>query len=451
MPAPVLPKSSNIKKPQAPKSELGLKLLRTILETADLATLYSLVPDLFMPNELKVYTWIRNFHRTFKTLPTVDVAANNGHLMPLADSPAAYYVQRVTERAIFNAVNSRQKTFAEKMAEQDVDGLVQTLRDMLSAVTAVKNPNKYTPINKIAQRVKDQYLLAKDTPGLMGVTTGYPSLDYQTTGLLPGDLAVIVARPNMGKTYIQLKMAHSAWKAGKKVAVITMEMINEALVRRWIGVDAEINPDSIRRGELDIHGEKIFFDTIESYDGMDNAYFMAGDMHKDVNAVEEMIVQLAPDIVFIDASYLLTPADRQGKEGAAIAQQVIRELKGLARAYGIPICITVQFNRNVRKHGKMNKGSRLDVADIGGTDAVGQDADIIMGLRLPPMPYRDTHRIVEMMKIREGVAQDFATQFSFWPMNFNEVPLESIMEISDEEDEDEDSADAGNKPAWMLS
>lgn len=453
MPTPPPPKSKGVSlvKPPASKSELGKKLLRRILEEDLVITLLELTPEILLPDELKAYKWIREYHRKFKQLPSVEVTASNGHPLPEADSPPDYYVARIRDRGIFNALNSRQTEYAEAMAAQDMDKAVQVVRNMLSAVTALKNPGSYTPISHIAKQVLEKYALVKATPGLMGVTSGYPSLDYQTTGLCPGDLVVIVARPNMGKSYVLLKMAHSAWKAGKKVAIITMEMVNEALVRRWVGVDAGLNPDLIRRGELCIHGEQILTHTVNSYDKQDNAYFMAGNFQKSVNAVEEMIIQLDPDVIFIDASYLLSPSEKNGHEsGTQLAKQVVDELKALAQRYGKPIVITVQFNRNVRKNAKATGtgGSRFDLADIGGTDAVGQNADIVLGLRLPPMPYRDTHRIVEVMKIREGVAQDFATRFSFWPMDFDEVPLESIMEIS--ADDDEEDEQVSNKPSWML-
>lgn len=453
MPKPPPPKSSpnsSIVKPPAPKSNLGKQLLRRLLEDQDSVALFELVTETLFPDEIKIYEWVKKFFRTHKVLPSVEVVASNGFLLPEADSPLEYYLKRVHDRAINGAILTRQDALATAMAEQDMEKAVQTLRDTLSAITALKNPNSYTTIKAIAKKVREDYEIAKFTPGLIGVTTGYPTLDEMTTGLLPGDLGVIVARPGMGKTYTLLKMAHAAWKAGKRVAIITMEMINEALVRRWIGVDASLNPKLIRKGELDIHGEKIFNATIDGYENADNAYFMAGNFAKSTAAVEEMLIQLDPDAIYIDGGYLLSPTDKRNADnGAQLAKKVINELKQTFVNFKKPGAVTVQFNRNAPRPTKaFDKGTRLDLADIGGTDAVGQDADWILGLKIPPAPYSNTHRIIETMKIREGEAVDFATDFNFWPMKFGEVPLESIIAMDDEVTEADEQF--VNKPSWML-
>jgi replicative DNA helicase len=461
--------SANTSTPDAP-SILGLQLIRSILEEKSVLPFFDLRPDQLLAHEHKVYLWVRKFHQQYHQLPSVQAVETNGMELPEISEPLAYYQKRVYNRARYNLMNAYQAKLAVAMAAQDMDAAEDISRAQSAALTALKNPESYTPLGALAHKVKDEYYVSKNTPGLLGITSGYETLDYQTAGFQKGDLVVIVARPGMGKTWLQLAFAQGAWRAGKKVAVLTMEMINEALVRRWVGLDAHLNPDLIRRGQLDIHGEKILTQTINSYDKADNVWFMSGNFDKNVDAVEDMIVQLAPDIVFIDAGYLLTPSNAQGLHGSELNKAVIHQLKQLANKYHITICITVQFNREVINDPKLNKGTRFELRTIGGTDAVGQDADIVMGIKLPEMPFTNSHRIVEVMKLREGSPKDFAINFSFWPMMFDEVPLESITEIPDEDDDGDDpppsaaekkadkaegwggsgSPAKSKKPVWML-
>ena len=43
--------------------------------------------------------------------------------------------------------------------------------------------------------------------GVSGVSTGYYELDKMTSGLQPGEMTIIAARPSMGKTALALNLA----------------------------------------------------------------------------------------------------------------------------------------------------------------------------------------------------------------------------------------------------
>lgn len=422
---------------------LGHKLLRAVLDNGDKHALRELTPELFLEEELSALRWVRLHSKRFGQLPSLETANANGHLLPEASEAVPYYLQRIRDRAIYNIINERQARFAEAMACQNMTDAIGVLKEMLVTAQTVKNPDEYITLATLGHRVMDDYLAAKVTPGLRGVTSGYETLDVQTSGFMPGDLIVIVARPGMGKTWLQLKMAHAAWMAGHSAAVVTMEMINEALVRRWVGVDTGINPSLIRSGRLSHHGERKFFQTVRGWQDKPPVHFLAGNFHKSVSSVDDMLAQFEPDVLYVDAGYLLAPSQQRRVDSATqLSKQVIDELKALAVSRKIPICITVQFNRNVRS--RSQKGSRLDLADIGGTDAVGQNADIVLGLKMPHAPFSATHRIIESMKVREGEPMDFGTTFNFWPMGFDEVPLSEINDVANEGELPETTTD------WML-
>ncbi len=56
-----------------------------------------------------------------------------------------------------------------------------------------------------------------------------------TSGLQPSELIIIAARPSMGKTAWAINIAqNSAVKDGKVVAVFSLEMSKESLLRRML-------------------------------------------------------------------------------------------------------------------------------------------------------------------------------------------------------------------------
>jgi len=75
------------------------------------------------------------------------------------------------------------------------------------------------------------------------------------------------------------------------------------------------------------------------------------------------------------------------------------------------------------------------MGDIGGTDAIPQDASIVLGIQIPPGIAGHMARIMRNMKNREGEEPDFAYNYRFDPVDFDEIPLESVLPQESEEEE----------------
>ena len=68
-----------------------------------------------------------------------------------------------------------------------------------------------------------------------GVPTGFVDLDEMTSGLQPGELIILAARPSMGKTALALNIAqHVGTRTDKTVGVFSLEMSKEQLFLRML-------------------------------------------------------------------------------------------------------------------------------------------------------------------------------------------------------------------------
>jgi len=85
---------------------------------------------------------------------------------------------------------------------------------------------------------------------LTGVTTGFPSIDTHTAGWQKGDLIVVAARPSIGKTTFVMNSVVAACRAGKRVAVFSLEMRRRQLEWRILSSLADVPMVRIRAGEL---------------------------------------------------------------------------------------------------------------------------------------------------------------------------------------------------------
>ena len=86
---------------------------------------------------------------------------------------------------------------------------------------------------------------------ITGLATHYTEFDRMTSGLQDSELIIIAARPSMGKTAWAINIAqNAAVHDGKVVAVFSLEMSKESLLRRLLASEALVNSRKIQTGFL---------------------------------------------------------------------------------------------------------------------------------------------------------------------------------------------------------
>lgn len=422
----------------------GDSFLRSAIENEEWKLIRRATPDLFTEEELPAFTFIREYLEQYRELPTIEILREEGIALPRLRRPASsdYYYDALRKRSAYSSVNEKHPQLVECLRNQDVPGMLDTLREMVAGASAACGSNQYSTLAEEVDGVLADYEVARITPGLRGVPTGWPTLDAATNGLMGGDLVVIAGRPSMGKSYELMEMAHAAWRHSVPIAVTSMEMGKAQITRRWLGRVTGFNPNLIRSGELGTYAHEHLLDVADQVSESEvPVHLLAGDMRKSVEGIESMVMEFNPGVLFVDSAYLLSPSGRkQGyvSKWESIAE-VVRELKEIALRYDIPVVISVQFNRNQ----KNNSRKELDLGDIAGSDSIPQDASIVLGIRKGPAPYQNVQRTIDVMKNREGETPRFATNFTFNPVNMSEVPY---VESSSDDDGEEQQAVNVN---WM--
>jgi len=146
-------------------------------------------------------------------------------------------------------------------------------------------------------------------------------------------------------------------------------------------------------------------------------HLISGDFRKSVSDIERIAYQTNPDIVYLDAGYLLVPEKKSftNKSRRELIADVIEGLKAVARNLNIPIVVTVQFNRNVKENMKQD----LTLESIGETDVIGQIASVVLGIRKGREGAETVERRLELIKNRDGIdGKKFLVNFGFEPVDF---------------------------------
>lgn len=219
---------------------------------------------------------------------------------------------------------------------------------------------------------------ARNPNTLLGVPSGFSEVDAFTGGLQRGELTILAARPSMGKTALALSIATSASKAGRRVAIFSLEMSRTQLGLRLLGAQARINIQLLKRGLL----------TPEEWERMahvaqaivdDGRIHISDGAVKTIDQLQAQTRMLKAmkgiDLLIVDYLGLLQMSGSSRRESRQQeVSDISRALKLLARDLNVPVLALSQLSRAV----EARKPPIPMLADLRDSGAIEQDADVVM-------------------------------------------------------------------------
>lgn len=270
------------------------------------------------------------------------------------------------------------------LAQDKLENILETTEKNIFNLVQSRNTRKYVPMSEIVINVLKKIEEASKTKGhVTGLSTGFADLDFKTAGLQPSDFILIAARPSMGKTAFSLSLLeHVVVKKQLSAAIFSLEMSKEQLVNRLFAMEARIDAQNIRSGNLN---EEEWDHLVEASEVLGASKLIIDDT-PGISITElrskcrrykmDMDIQL----VIIDYIQLMSGGGRSDSRQQEISD-ISRAIKGLARELNVPIIALSQLNRAVESRAD----HRPMLSDIRESGAIEQDADVIMFL------YRDDY------------------------------------------------------------
>jgi replicative DNA helicase len=215
-----------------------------------------------------------------------------------------------------------------------------------------------------------------------GLATHYTEFDRMTSGLQDSELIIIAARPSMGKTAWAINIAqNSAVRDGKVVAVFSLEMSKESLLRRMLASEALVNSRKIQTGFLGKEDKGKLMSALERL--MESKMFIddtpgitLAEMRAKARRLKQQEGRL--DLIMIDYLQLMTASSGPGKKGFENRNQevaaVSRGLKALAKEMKVPVIALSQLSRASEQRGGDKKPMLSDLRESG---SIEQDADVV--------------------------------------------------------------------------
>jgi len=270
---------------------------------------------------------------------------------------------------------------------------------------------------ELSTLLKEAEAAANRGDGVVGLPTGYVRLDRDTTGMEPGELWVLAARPSQGKTSLALNMAVNVIKSGGKVAIFSMEMSRKELLTRIISSESEIEGRLWKSGRVpDADWTTIVRVSGECAPWLDRNLFLYDSARQSPLSIRAALRKLMRknkvDLVIVDYLQLARHHDRHvDREEYSRVTECSKEFKVLAKEMGVPVLLLSQLSRGIEQRSPINGYLVPVLSDLRSSGEIENDADVVLGLSLCTTDGKRDQAKLIILKCRKGPTRTVLLEF----------------------------------------
>lgn len=302
------------------------------------------------------------------------------------------YIDLIKEAALKRELIKIASEIHDKGFSQDhnIQAYFDFAESKIFALAQKRKVSDFVEIKNLLTSIQNKTITAqnRDTK-VVGLSTGFISLDDITLGFKPEEFIVLASRPAMGKSTFMMNLALNISKQNISplnhypgIAIFSLEMSNEQIGTRMLSFQTKIYHKKIQLSkglsQRDLKMMELACDELGNF----NIFF---DDSATVNILDirtkcrQLKNKNKLDFVIIDYLQLIQKAQPFNRQEEVSA--ISRSLKQMARELKIPVLALSQLSRDVEKR----EDKRPILSDLRDSGSIEQDADIVMFL------YRDDY------------------------------------------------------------
>ncbi len=296
------------------------------------------------------------------------------------------YVRIVKDKSLARQLIVICNTAITRAADQSEEALV-VLDSAESGLLEVSERGITRGFAGIPEIVRDSFgtidNLYAQQKEVTGLATHYTHFDKMTSGLQASDLIIIAARPSMGKTAWAINIAENAAVSdGKVVAIFSLEMSKESLLRRMLASQALVSMQKIQTGFIPKQDRGKLMEALERLAEAkifidDTPAIALSEMRAKARRLQRQ--QSGLDLIVIDYLQLMTASTfgvgaRRYENRTQEVSAISRGLKALAKELRVPVVALSQLSRASEQRGGDKKPMLSDLRESG---SIEQDADVV--------------------------------------------------------------------------
>lgn len=341
------------------------------------------------PSVVSVPEWLRDN-------ALLDVACGIGYINDLACSAVytkstfEYSVESLKDKSLSRKLIDTHYRCLNKAYELTGKEALEEIQADIIGLATDSSQHQDRTLDEILSDALAGIQAAKESSGIVGVRTGFNDVDRVIGGMVPGEMLILGARPNMGKTTLAINIAsHIAMKEALPVLFFSIETKDVSIGQRFLKSVGRTENDPVALGKACEQLSKTRLQIL------DRPLLTLADIRVDVMKALSQFGNIG--LVVIDYLQLITHHGYDNNKVQEVSA-ISKGLKHIAREYNVPLLCLSQLSRAVESR----QDKRPISSDLRESGGIEQDADVIM------MLYREEYYNKEAK--RPGIADVLVTK-----------------------------------------
>lgn len=308
------------------------------------------------------------------------------------------YIQIIQDKAQLRRLMEVASAIEEEAgtSSESLDEILDHAEKQIMDITRVRRGSEFESSREIVDRVLEELRFLRENQGVTGMKTGFTDLDSMTNGLQSGDLIILAARPAMGKSAFALNLATQVARRNEgAVAIFSLEMPSDSLMKRLLSCESSVNADKLRNGFLSGEDMNRLYESGSLLSERpiyidDTSTIRVSQIFSKCRKLKSEHGTLS--LVVIDYLQLISGSGRSDSRQQEVSE-ISRNLKILAKEMECPVIALSQLSRKVEER----TDHEPQLSDLRESGSIEQDADIVMFL------YREAYYDKEKQKENSDV------------------------------------------------
>ena len=272
----------------------------------------------------------------------------------------------------------------EKVAGQAADPMID-IDEMMATLNKAVNDNANQVDSMNMQEAVTEWMDDLNESHPM-ISTGIAGLDQITGGLQNGMLAILGARPKVGKTALGLSIATNVARKTGPVLIVSLEMTRKEIMTRIMAAETGTDMQKYVTRKMDQSDYEAIAEVIPDVVSLPIRIINKQTPMQVRRFAANMQRNEGLSLIMVDYIQLMKSDDSKKSRYEEVSS-ISRELKLLAMDLNVPVLALTQFNRDSEQGGQKRKPSMSEARDSG---SIEQDANIFMIQYAPNEPKMDS-------------------------------------------------------------
>ena len=321
---------------------LEARTMSAVLNDKQVHVLLQANVDTLLRTHNDIWEFTRNYYDQNQSVPPINIVKKEFPDFDYSSDTGAtkHHLEELRQEYLVDNVKMMLRSAATDLQDGNASSALDRLITETSDIKRVTSTVRDLDVTNVDETIAHfEHIRKIKESGDHGIYTGIKGFDkFMPSGIVSGQLGVLLAYPAIGKSWMAQYLAVASWRSGKTPLIISLEMTESEVRNRILTIigNGMWSHRKLSSGQVEIDMFKKW--ATETFEGKPPIHIISSDGMGEVSpsVVRGKIDQYKPDIVFLDYLNLMTSNQKTDNEVVKM-KNLSRELKLLAISANVPI------------------------------------------------------------------------------------------------------------------